>query len=132
MSFQNSHLQVKEIHDITSGHLTLVDIEIVMSQKTDWCLTERAYRELMTHICSSYMSLTEEKTQCLTYKAWWRQGRICISLHKPNIERSLHSGLLIPEGEEQRFKYSSSPSLRMLGGKYRQKIVWANSHPIDT
>lgn len=54
------------------------------------------------------MSLIEEKAECLTYKVWWRQGRIYISLHKLSIERSLHSGLLIPEGEEQRFKCASS------------------------
>lgn len=62
----------------------------------------------MTHTCSNYMSLIEEKAECLTYKAWWRQGRIYISLHKLSIERSLRSGLLIPEGEEQRFKCASS------------------------
>lgn len=120
-SFQNSHLQIKETHYITSGHLTVVDIEIVTtSQKTDWSLTERANRELMTHTCNSYISLIEEKTECLTYKVWWKQGRICIALHKPSTERSLRSGLLIPEGEEQRFRSASvsvgsSPSLRKLG-----------------
>lgn len=107
-SFQNSHLQIKETHYITSGDLTIVDIEtVMMSQKTYWHPSERAYRELMTHTCSSYMSLIEEKAECLTYKVWWRQGRICISHHKLSIERSLHSELLIPEGEEQRFKCSS-------------------------
>lgn len=92
-----------------------VDIEIVMSQKIDWRPTERPYRKLMTQTCSSFMSLIVYIKKDWTYKAWRRQGRICISLHKLNRERSLHSGLLIPEGGKQRFfKPWSSPPLRCL------------------